>query len=97
MLSPREIEIIIDELAPHDPTMIGLFGSFARNEEMATSDIDILYTFKNPITLFTLAGLKISLGEKLKRKVDLVSVGALHPRLKKYILQDLVIFYEKAA
>lgn len=97
MLSTVEIEIIIEAFKPYNPIKIGLFGSTARNEETDKSDIDILYLLKNPISLFTLAGLQIDLEEKLKKKVDLVSEGGLHPKLKPYILNDLEILYASAA
>ena len=45
MLSQKEIDIIIETLMPYNPKRIGLFGSVARNEENASSDIDILYSF----------------------------------------------------
>jgi predicted nucleotidyltransferase len=33
---------------------IALFGSVARNEETPSSDIDIMYSFNSPISLFGL-------------------------------------------
>lgn len=52
MLSQKEINIIIETLKPYKPKRIGLFGSFARNEETNTSDIDIMYNFNSPIFSF---------------------------------------------
>jgi len=52
MLTQKEIDIIIQTLKPYNPKRIGLFGSVARNEETPTSDIDILYRFNSPISLF---------------------------------------------
>ncbi|MCW3075588.1 MAG: nucleotidyltransferase [Bacteroidetes bacterium] len=90
MLSKEEENIIIDTLKPFNPTFIGLFGSYARNEETETSDIDILYDFENKYSLFDLIELKELLYERLNKKVDLVSLKYIKPYFKKYILDDLV-------
>lgn len=58
-----------------------LVGSFARGEETASSDVDII--FEKPenevFTLFNLGGMKYYLEEKLNRKVDLISSSKIHP------------------
>ena len=94
MLSKNQIKVIIDVLKPYNPKRIGLFGSVARNEETPDSDIDILYDFNTPITLFNLVDIKNKLTEKLKKNIDLVSERAVHPKLKGYIQSDLKIIYE---
>jgi uncharacterized protein len=94
MLSQKEINIIIETLMPYDPKRIGLFGSVARNEETETSDIDILYTFNTPISLFMKVNIVDKLNLKLKKKIDLVSENAVHPKLKEYIFNDLKLIYE---
>jgi uncharacterized protein len=94
MLSQKEINIIIETLMPYDPKRIGLFGSVARNEETETSDIDILYSFNTPISLFMKVNIVDKLNIKLKKKIDLVSENAVHPKLKEYIFNDLKLIYE---
>jgi uncharacterized protein len=94
MLSQKEINIIIETLMPYDPKRIGLFGSVARNEETETSDIDILYTFNAPISLFMKVNIVDKLNLKLKKKIDFVSENAVHPKLKEYIFNDLKLIYE---
>jgi len=94
MLSKNQIKIIIDVLKPYNPKRIGLFGSVARNEETPDSDIDILYDFNTPITLFNLVDIKNKLTERLKKNIDLVSEKAVHPKLKEYIQSDLKVIYE---
>ena len=69
---------------------IGLFGSFVKYSESATSDIDILVDFSKPITLFQYIELENFLTEKLGRKVDLVSKNGLKPALKSRILEEVV-------
>jgi len=93
MLTKKEIDIIIKTLKPYNPKRIGLFGSVARNEETATSDIDILYSFNSPISLFGLVDIQDALQTKLQKKIDLVSENAVHPLLKENIFNDLKIIY----
>jgi predicted nucleotidyltransferase len=93
MLTQKEIDIIIKTLKPYNPKRIGLFGSVARNEETSTSDIDILYSFNSPISLFGLVDIQNALQKKLHKKIDLVSQNAVHPLLKESIFNDLKIIY----
>ena len=94
MLTQKEINIIIDTLKPYKPKRIGLFGSVARNEETSTSDIDILYSFNSPISLFIKYDIVEELHLKLHKEIDLVSENAIHPKLKQYIYKDLKMIYE---
>ncbi|MBI2427930.1 MAG: nucleotidyltransferase family protein [Ignavibacteriales bacterium] len=67
---------------------LGIFGSFARNEQSDTSDIDILVDFEKPIGL-QFVDLAEYLESILHAKVDLVSKNAVKPKLMKYIGQDI--------
>ena len=68
---------------------IGIFGSYVRNEQKNTSDIDILVIFSNPISLFDFIDLEDELSELLQIKVDLVSKSALKPFIGKHILKEV--------
>ena len=94
MLTQKEIDIIIETLKPYNPKRIGIFGSVARNEEKISSDIDILYNFDSPISLFVKYRLLEALKNKLYKKIDLVSEKAIHFEIKKYIYNDLKVIYE---
>lgn len=94
MLTKKEIDIIINTLKPYNPKRIGLFGSVARNEETAASDIDILYNFNAPISLFTKYDIVEKLKSQLHKEIDLVSENSVHPKLKQYIYNDLKMIYE---
>ena len=74
---------------------VAVFGSFARGEERKTSDVDFLVKLPSSMGLFEFSGLKIALEECLKRKVDLVSYGYIHPFLRQRILKERIIIYEK--
>jgi predicted nucleotidyltransferase len=67
---------------------IGVFGSYARNEQKDNSDIDILVEFYRPVG-FQFINLKIFLEEILNKKVDLVTPNALKPQIKEKILREV--------
>lgn len=64
----------------HRGLAVALFGSVARGEETADSDIDLLVEFESGSSLFDLVRLKAHLTDVLGRDVDVVSVGALKER-----------------
>jgi len=70
---------------------IGVFGSFVRGETKASSDIDILVEFSEPVGLFKFMELEEYLEELLGRKVDLVSKKALKPIIGKYIMEEVIL------
>ena len=68
----------------------GIFGSWARNEQTASSDLDILVHFQSGATLLDLSGLRIFLEEELHIRIDLVSENAISKDIQPYIYRDLV-------
>jgi predicted nucleotidyltransferase len=71
---------------------LSVFGSVVRGDSKPKSDINILVEFEEgrAIGLFELFDLRYFLEEKLKRKVDLGTPQALHPRLRDSILKQAV-------
>lgn len=67
-----------------------IFGSVARGEATASSDIDFLVEFEKGRTLVDLSGLRLDLCEILDRDVDVATRGSLHPKLRDHILRELV-------
>lgn len=89
-MTREEIQTVIKNyLVQYPISRIGIFGSFARHEEQ--KDSDILVTFEEPISLFTLIRIHRELSELLNRKVDIVSEKYLHPRMREAIRKDLKI------
>jgi len=86
---------IIPILKRQGVTKAAFFGSVARGEAKKRSDVDILVSLEKGKTLFNFVGLKLELEDKLGKKVDLVSYGAIKPRLKNIILKDEKKIYEK--
>ena len=70
--------------------IIGLFGSYAREEQTDTSDVDMLVEFKSPVGFFKYIELEDYLSDKLEVKVDLVTPDALKPLIKQDIIGDAV-------
>ena len=94
-MSRQEVEqIIINFLVPFAPKKVGIFGSFARNEQNADSDIDLLVKFNDTPTLLELIKIENELSLKLGIKVDLVTEASLtNKRIKSQIKRDLQIIY----
>ena len=87
--------IIIKSLQDYNPVMIGVFGSYARNENREFSDIDILVKFKSTLSLLQLVHVERLISQQLGIKVDLITVGALKNQIvKDSIGKDLQIIYQ---
>ena len=69
---------------------IGLFGSFAKGEQTADSDIDILVELKEP-RFDWLAGLKIYLEQNFQKKIELVrKSNLLKSRFIRRVEKDII-------
>ena len=68
---------------------IGIFGSYARDEQDKNSDVDILVEIKRPMGLIKLMGLERRLSGLLNTKVDLVTKKALKPYIGKRVLEEV--------
>jgi len=79
---------IVDILKKHKIKKAGIFGSYTRGEEKKNSDVDILVDFNG--SLLTLVGIEMELEKTLRKKVDLLTYGGIHPLLKKIILDEEV-------
>jgi len=96
MLSKVQTDAIIKYLLPVKPEKIGVFGSFARNENKASSDLDILLFLNrnNKVSLLDLIDVEQKLSEDLGIKVDLVTERSLNPLIRPYIEKDLKIIFQ---
>ena len=70
---------------------IGIFGSYVRNEQTESSDVDILVESERPIG-WEIVDLKEYLEKILGIKVDLVSKGGIvrRPLLWKYVKEEVI-------
>ena len=73
-------------------TEIGLFGSFARNEQTDKSDIDILVVFEPgiPNLYYVELELKRYLKKCFKREVDICSKKWIRPIFKPLVLKEAI-------
>jgi hypothetical protein len=69
---------------------LGLFGSYVRQEQSPTSDLDVLVSFSEPPSLLQFIALENYLSDLLGIQVDLVMRDALKPHLGRQILQEVV-------
>ena len=69
---------------------LGVFGSYIRNEQKKSSDIDILVDFHETPSLFQFIRLENFLSEVLGVKVDLVMKDSLKPAIGRHILEEVV-------
>ncbi|HEV7282029.1 MAG TPA: nucleotidyltransferase family protein [Pirellulaceae bacterium] len=69
---------------------LAIFGSIARDEARAESDIDVLVTFVDQPTFDDYMGLKIYLEDLFARKVDLAIRSDLRPALRPRIEAEAV-------
>jgi predicted nucleotidyltransferase/plasmid maintenance system antidote protein VapI len=75
---------------------VWMFGSFARNDYNANSDIDLMVRFKkaDKISLFDYADIAYLLEMQLNIKVDLVEEGYISPFAWESAKKDLKLIYE---
>ena len=69
---------------------MGIFGSYVKEEQKETSDVDILVEFEKPLGLLEFVGLKNHLSDLLGVNVDLVMRKALKPTIGKRVLGEVV-------
>ena len=69
---------------------LGVFGSFARNEATAESDVDLLIEFApGKKTFDRFMGLAHLLEDTLQRRVELVTPESLSPYIGPHILREV--------
>lgn len=86
----QDREIILQIAGLYHAENVRLFGSVARGEDHADSDIDFLVDFQPGATLFDQVGLIDALSRQLGHKVDVVSSRGVNPHLSQRILQEAV-------
>lgn len=69
---------------------LSLFGSVARDEATAESDVDILVDFGEPASFDAYMDLKFYLEELLGIRVDLVTERGLKPGVRPYVKRDAI-------
>jgi len=94
----KELERVIRKLKETESLLkskygverIGIFGSVVRNEQTEESDVDLLVEFRETPSLVKYMQLKFFLEDVLGKRVDLVVEGALKPRIRDKVLEEVV-------
>lgn len=85
-------EEVIRIAAEHGAFNVRVFGSVARGEANAQSDIDILVDYSiDKITAWFPAGLVLELEQLLGYKVDVVTAAGLKDRIREQVLREAVL------
>ncbi len=92
-----EIKEVSNTIRPllknHGAEYVAIFGSLARGEASADSDIDILVRFHHDISLLDHIGVAQELEDRLGRRVDLITENSLSRYIAPSIKKDLKVVY----
>ena len=90
-------ETIADYFKTQPVLRAWLFGSFARGEETAQSDVDILVEYDKDahISLLTISHMTGELERSVGRRVDLIEDGCLLPFAAESANRDKRLIYER--
>lgn len=72
----------------HGIRSIKVFGSMARDDADASSDVDLLVEPGPDTSGFTLGALLMDAQDLLGRQVDVVTESALHPAMRARVLRE---------
>jgi uncharacterized protein len=86
----RVREQILAVAARHGAGNVRVFGSVARGDADAASDIDCLVDFEPGRSLLDLAGLLVDLEDLLGHPVDVVTEPGLKARIRQRVLAEAV-------
>lgn len=84
---------IQDTLSAYGVVRASVFGSWARGEAEAGSDVDFLVEFEEGRSLLDLVGLRQDLTDALGVEADVVTYASLHPLLRDQVLREQVQLY----
>ncbi len=73
-----------------DINEIGIFGSYSRNEQTESSDIDILVEFRKNIGLIQLMKIENYIKNLIGENADIVIKSDIRPELKDEILRETI-------
>ncbi len=86
-LQPRRDEIL-SLASKHGAHHVRVFGSVARGDADAASDLDLLVDMEPGRSLLDMGGLLMDLRAMLACNVDVVTERGLRPRLRERVLRD---------
>lgn len=89
---------VIEKLRAHEAELraeglshVFLFGSVARGEATEKSDVDLFYDYHAPrFSLIDVVRVQERLSELLGRKVDAMTRGSVHPRIRRRVETEAI-------
>ena len=96
-LLTKKREEILRVAARHGAYNVRVFGSMARGEATAESDIDFLVDMESGRSLLDLGGLLMDLRALFDRDVDVVTENGLRIRIRDRVLREAVRLGETTA
>lgn len=84
---------IVEFLRSKGATRVAVFGSYVRNEETPESDIDLIVTLPDDISLMSFVRIERELSERIGKKVELLTEEYISPLLIKSIRSEMKILY----
>ena len=81
---------ILDLADRHKAEQVRVFGSVARGEATARSDVDLLVHFRSGASLLDLIGLQQEASDLMQARVDIVSDDVISPYLVNRILGEAI-------
>jgi len=91
---PFDADKLVELCRQNDVATLAVFGSAARREATAESDIDLLVEFAKRKSLLDLVALERRMSAALGKRVDLLTEAAISPYLRDRIKRDLRVIYE---
>jgi predicted nucleotidyltransferase len=86
----RHRRAILEAARRRGATNVRVFGSVARGEDTASSDVDILVDLADSVGVVRLVGLERELSEILERPVDVVPAAGLKPAVAKHVADEAI-------
>lgn len=100
IMSKKQIKIKLNKFISQLPQVekirkVSLFGSHQSGDAGSGSDVDLLVEFQKPVGYFELVRLQSALEKKMKKKIDLVTPGALSKYFRVEVMKRAEMVYEK--
>ena len=93
----QAIENTVCSIAPrYAISFVSLFGSYARDEQTETSDVDVLIETDDGFSLFDAMAFEEELEEALSCNVDIISRRSLKGPFRDQALKEELKLYERA-
>jgi predicted nucleotidyltransferase len=94
MVTMRDIQARRDDIIAlgkrHGASAFRLFGSLARGEATAVSDVDLIARFEPRRSLLDHGALLMDLQDLLGVKVDLISEAGMCERFRRHVLREAI-------